>query len=183
MELSLGQAAKLAGVGKTTLARAIHSGKMSATRREDGTYGVDPAELTRVYPPKSEIAETESTAGYAAHRTPITRNLDETDLRIQVAGLSAELKALREVLEAEKRHTEAERRRADEIRQDRDGWRSQAERLLLAAPVIVAGPPVGEGGSAAATPPAQNTTPAGPSSQTTLMPARRRPWWPWARAS
>jgi excisionase family DNA binding protein len=170
MELSLGQAAKLAGVGKTTLARAIHSGKMSATRREDGTYGVDPAELTRVYPPKSETAETESAAGYAPHRTPAPRNLDETELRIQVAGLSAELKALREVLEAEKRHTEAERRRADEIRQDRDTWRGQAERLLLAAPVIVASQPVaGEGAPR-------------PSSDGTLTTTPRRPWWPWARA-
>jgi excisionase family DNA binding protein len=171
MELSLGQAAKLAGVGKTTLARAIHSGKMSATRREDGTYGVDPAELTRVYPPKSEAVETESAAGYAAHRPPAIRNLDETDLRIQVASLSAELKALREVLEAEKRHTESEKRRADEIREDRDTWRGQAERLLLTAPVIVAGQPAaGEG------------VKPRPTSETTLTPPRRS-WWPWAKSS
>jgi hypothetical protein len=34
--LTLGQAAKIAGVGKTTLTRAIQAGKLSATPHDDG---------------------------------------------------------------------------------------------------------------------------------------------------
>lgn len=49
-ELSLAQAAKLTGKSKSTLTRAIKSGRMSAARRADGTFGLDPAELLRVYP-------------------------------------------------------------------------------------------------------------------------------------
>lgn len=49
-ELSLAQAATLAGKSKSTLTRAIKSGRMSAVRRADGTFGLDPAELLRVYP-------------------------------------------------------------------------------------------------------------------------------------
>lgn len=49
-ELSLAQAATLAGKSKSTLTRAIKSGRMSAVRRDDGTFGLDPAELLRVFP-------------------------------------------------------------------------------------------------------------------------------------
>lgn len=47
--LSLGQAAKLAKRGKTTLARAIKAGRLVADRRADGSYRIDPAELARAY--------------------------------------------------------------------------------------------------------------------------------------
>ena len=49
-EMSLAQAAALTGKSKSTLTRAIKSGRMSAVRRADGTFGLDPSELLRVYP-------------------------------------------------------------------------------------------------------------------------------------
>ena len=48
--LTLGQAARLAGVGKSTLARAVKAGRLSATKTEAGTYEIDTAELARAYP-------------------------------------------------------------------------------------------------------------------------------------
>ena len=48
--VTLSEAARLTGLGKTTLARAIKSGRLSATRTEFGSYAIDPAELHRVYP-------------------------------------------------------------------------------------------------------------------------------------
>jgi len=50
MGYSLGQAAKVAGRSKTTIHRAIKSGKLSASRCEDGGWSIDPAELSRAYP-------------------------------------------------------------------------------------------------------------------------------------
>jgi excisionase family DNA binding protein len=50
MTMTLGQAARATGVGKTTLARAIKAGRLSATRTDLGSYQIDPAELHRVYP-------------------------------------------------------------------------------------------------------------------------------------
>src|SRR5215213_8660562 len=47
--LTLGAAAKLTGLNRTTVLRAIKSGKLSAARRDDGSYVIDPAELERVY--------------------------------------------------------------------------------------------------------------------------------------
>jgi hypothetical protein len=50
MGYSLGQAAKAAGVSKTSIGRAIASGRLSATRTDAGGWAIDPAELSRVYP-------------------------------------------------------------------------------------------------------------------------------------
>jgi Helix-turn-helix domain len=47
---TLGQAAKAADVSKTTIQRAIKSGRLSASRQPDGSYVIDPAELHRAFP-------------------------------------------------------------------------------------------------------------------------------------
>jgi excisionase family DNA binding protein len=47
--MTLGQASRLTGTSKTTIARAINAGRLSATRRYDGSYEIDPAELNRVF--------------------------------------------------------------------------------------------------------------------------------------
>lgn len=49
-QLSLGQAAKQVGKSKSTITRAIRSGKLSAQRQNDNSYKIDPAELFRVWP-------------------------------------------------------------------------------------------------------------------------------------
>ncbi|MCX7340276.1 MAG: hypothetical protein NT037_07090 [Hyphomicrobiales bacterium] len=108
--LSLGQAAKLANVGKTTLARAIKTGRLSADRQVDGSYRIDPAELSRVYELKAETPATASATGHAVHHaTPA----DTGALQAQIGGL-------REIL----RRADLA---ADELKADRDHWRKQAE--------------------------------------------------------
>lgn len=137
--LSLGQAARLANVGKTTIARAIASGRLSATRREDGGYEIDPAELCRVYDcrPPGTTPETGPGDGRAElDATPAGTGRDpETEKAL--AAAEARIEGLRQVIEAE-------RRRADEAVADRDRWAAQAERLALLAP-----PPVPSASTAA----------------------------------
>jgi excisionase family DNA binding protein len=58
MAHTLGEAAKAAGVSKTTLRRAIQSGRISAIRRDDGSYEIDPAELHRAFPSHSDGSGT-----------------------------------------------------------------------------------------------------------------------------
>lgn len=48
---SLGQAARAVGKAKSTLSRDVKTGRISATRKSDGSLAIDPAELHRVYPP------------------------------------------------------------------------------------------------------------------------------------
>lgn len=51
MKHTLGTAAKACGVGRTTILRAINTGRISALKDDKGNYAIDPAELHRVFPP------------------------------------------------------------------------------------------------------------------------------------
>jgi hypothetical protein len=129
--LTLGQAARLAGVGKTTLTRAIKAGRLSATRREDGGYSIDPSELARVYEIRLETHETGIGDRPAVHRaTPDTRPQDsggDPDVTARLAALEAELAGLKALL-GEVRDSR------EELRRDRDEWREQSARLALMRP-------------------------------------------------
>jgi hypothetical protein len=97
--VTLGEAARLPGLGKTTLARAI--------------------ELARVYPFPAPAADTtvKATGPTEPLATPISTG----------AALEAQIAGLREV-------GELLRRQLDDVREDRDRWRGQAERLALTRP-------------------------------------------------
>ena len=125
--LTLGQAARLAGVGKTTLTRAIKAGRLSATRRDDGGYSIDPSELARVYNVTPETPETVTATGDAVHRvTPSdgdSATPSDHDLGTRLALAEAEVRAMKDMLA--------------EVRQSRDDWKAQAERVALTAPTVV----------------------------------------------
>src|SRR5215204_3274709 len=131
-DLSLGAAARLTGTSKSTLTRAIRAGRLSATRDDFGQYRIDPSELTRCYP----VKECSATVATNHHATP---GPDP-----QVAMLEVELRGLRELLA--------------EMRQDRDRWIEQAQRLALPKPDETATP--------------RPVAPRIPAGQV------RRPWWP-----
>ena len=130
--LSLREAAQQAGTSKSTILRAIQSGRLSATRTDDGGYDIDPSELFRVYPVKGRTDAPQRSVDHSAGQdTPPsepTGASNATELRIRNAALEAELSALRAIIETEKR-------RGEELREDRDRWHAQAERLALPAPV------------------------------------------------
>lgn len=103
--LSLSQAAKLTGKSKSTINRAIKAGKLSATRHEDGTYSIDPAELARAF-------DVEPLAGTKRRDA----DPDGTRLLERIAALEAMLDREREI--------------SDDLKEDRDRWRQQATALL-----------------------------------------------------
>lgn len=50
MSYTLGEAARATGKAKPTIARAIATGRISASRSDTGSWQIEPAELHRVYP-------------------------------------------------------------------------------------------------------------------------------------
>ena len=116
MSYTLGDAAKAVGKSKTTLHRAIKSGKISAIKSEDGSYSIDPSELHRVFPPVTAVIPT------------------DTFLRNDTERQSNTLETLRIQLELQEKERERERALLQEtiadLREDRDKWRQQATALL-----------------------------------------------------
>src|SRR5689334_7671482 len=108
MGYSMGQAARAAGRSKTTIHRAIKSGKLSATRTADG-YEIDPAELARAFRPVTEDGDV-----------PLERSVTGPDL----VTLTGEVTLLRAIAEE----------RAETIRDLRarlDAAEARIDRLLL----------------------------------------------------
>lgn len=113
-ELSLTQAAKIVGKSKSTINRAIKSGKLSAIRRDDGSYSIEGAELARAFQTGTLLGSEWVSAA------PSTE-------QVRTATLEAENAALRAALDRE-------REALDEVRADRDAWKQQATALLAAPP-------------------------------------------------
>ena len=53
MPYTLAEAAKATGTNKTTILRAIRSGKITGTKDDHGSWQIEPAELHRIYPRQS----------------------------------------------------------------------------------------------------------------------------------
>ena len=116
MSYTLNEAAKATGKSKTTIHRALKSGKVSAIKRENGAYAIEPAELHRVFPP-----------------VPAERN-EERSIRNDTEHLRDDQGTLRIQLETIEKERERERQQLQEtitdLREDRDRWRQQATALL-----------------------------------------------------
>ena len=95
MEYSLSAAATATGKGKSTIHRAIKSGKISARRDQDGTYHIDAAELSRVFQLNGVGTPQRDTAAPGAE--PLQNNA--AVLEVKVAMLEAQLERERETVD------------------------------------------------------------------------------------
>lgn len=98
---SLGQAAKVAGVSKTTISNALKSGKLSYKEKTKSGYKIDPSELERVYPKR----KVDDNSG---------RSVIPKEPHVNM-GLDREVEVLREMIE--------------ELKLDRDRWQEQAVKI------------------------------------------------------
>ena len=115
MLYTLGQASKAVGKAKGTIKNAIDKGHLSAKKDKNGQYQIEPVELHRVYPLHTEQSKMNAVTppDYTPLNTP------------EISILQAQVKLLEETLE--------------DVRQDRDEWRKQAQQLALAPPQDTAG--------------------------------------------
>jgi excisionase family DNA binding protein len=150
--ITLGEAARRTGLGKTTVARAIKAGRLSATRTTIGSYEIDPAELARCYPFKAATEASEATDATVAATGPVLwvhRTSATPEATGATAAMEAQIAGLREI-------GDLLRRQLDEVREDRERWRSQAEAVQR----LITGPKERDR--------SRSQTEEGPD---------RRPWW------
>ena len=147
--VTLGNAAKQLGISKPTLSKAISKGHLSAARREDGSFAIDPSELVRWWDgvkhrfqpqpvvdlqpaTSSEHTETASTDGVANQQREHSGN-GGNEVARRLAALEAEVRGLRELVAEVK----ASR---DDAKATADQWRVQAERLTMVLPAPLPAP-------------------------------------------
>jgi len=108
MSYTLAEAAAACGLDKSTVRRAVRSGRISGTRDDLGVWHVEPIELHRVFPPAARPE---------GGTTVVPRDAPPESAGVTTDALVAELRAV-----------------IADLRRDRDEWREQAQRLALPAP-------------------------------------------------
>ncbi len=104
---TLGQAAKETGVAKTTIARAIKNGRLSASKNDKGEYSIDPSELFRVY---------KRNTGNKSHNTEMKQDTTPNDpATLQAAILEERVRGLEDKIQLLERQLEKAEGRADTV--------------------------------------------------------------------
>ena len=116
MGYTLGQAAKAVGMSKTSILRSIKAGRISAGRDELGQWAIEPCELHRVYPALADESGTENATAERAVTGGETA-VAQANARADLA--EARLSDFKTMLE--------------DIREQRDRWQQQAERVAALA--------------------------------------------------
>ena len=107
MKHTAGTAAKAVGKTKSTITKAISSGKLSAIKNYSGAWEIEVSELHRVYPPA----------------LPETGEIERYDTPKETERNSNEIATLERLLKASQEQI-------DDLKADRDEWRKQANSLL-----------------------------------------------------
>jgi hypothetical protein len=127
MYLTLGQAAREAGVAKSTISKALASGKLSYREKNSDGYKIDPAELFRVFPKTSKNTSEET----SSNDWQLSGHSAEMPYSAKFEIELARLKSL--VEEKDRRIADLESDRA-QLREDRhrltENWQEERVRLL-----------------------------------------------------
>jgi hypothetical protein len=118
MGYTLGEASKQTGKSKSTLSKAVKTGKISATKLEDGSFSIEPVELFRMFP-RVNTATVEVERSRTPNETP------ENSVKIKL--LELELQHTREKLEEAKVTI-------SKLDNDKEYFKSQLSSRLLNAP-------------------------------------------------
>ncbi len=129
MFYTLATAAEAAGVSKPTVFRWIKAGRISATRADDNSFRIDPAELHRYL--DANATKASPVVGETPEAATVQRSVaaTETDPELLQATVT-----LRSEVEKLKALLETERQRSEEWKGQADRWAAQAERLAIAPP-------------------------------------------------
>lgn len=123
MQYSANQAAEATGKNVATITRAIKAGKISATKDASGAWQIDGAELSRIFPLRTQSLQTpymQKDANPAQRQDPSEDNA----LREELAALRERVKAGDRLLEERANHIADLQKRLDRAE----------DRLAIAAP-------------------------------------------------
>ena len=111
-------------MSKTSILRSIRAGRISGTKDEFGQWCIEPCELHRVYPVLTDVTEGTGVEERAVIGDDIGVLAEAT---VRAALAEARLSDLKAMLEEMRGGVE-------DLKRDRDEWRTQAMRLTLPKP-------------------------------------------------
>lgn len=108
MSISVREAAELVGMSKPGILKAIRSGKLSATKDQNGAWQIEPVELFRVYAPvettASQVRTEEAVSQSEYLRTQLAdkqKLIDAQEVTIRILQAQIEELRLRETKQLE----------------------------------------------------------------------------------
>ncbi len=126
MKLTLGQAAKEAGISKPSLSAAIKKGRLSASKNDSGVYEIDPAELFRVYPKKQEANQLDNSSSLT-----LTNGKKSVSSGVNKEVLDLLLAERDKLLEEKDKTIKRLEEEKSEIREDLQDQKDQSKRITL----------------------------------------------------
>ena len=109
MEMTLNQAAKECGRAKSTISKSIKSGRLTASKQQNGSYLIEVSELFRVFPKKND----------SDNCVPVGNTLENTANILKIKALEAEVRF------AEKMEVEL-RAQIEDLKVEKIKWQEQA---------------------------------------------------------
>lgn len=138
--LSLREAAQWSGTNKSTILRAIQSGRLKAERTPSNEWSIEEEELRRVYPPLTvPVAPEETINGQLIEELPIIEDLPMLTLSAPVTppfayvavpdAVAEELKSLEERCATLEEELVVRTQNLTEMTTQRDQWKQRCEQL------------------------------------------------------
>ena len=138
--LSLREAAQWSGTNKSTILRAIQSGRLKAERTPSNEWSIEEEELRRVYPPLTvPVAPEETINGQLIEDLPIIEDLPMLTLSAPVTppfayvavpdAVAEELKSLEERCATLEEELVVRTQNLKEMTTQRDQWKQRCEQL------------------------------------------------------
>ena len=111
MTLTLKQAAEETGLSKPAILKSIKKGRISAQKDDNGHWQIEPVELFRVYPKANQVNKVND------NQLTTGNNKVNSDLQDEIEVLREKSKMQKE--------------RIEELSEERNNWKEQANKLLL----------------------------------------------------
>ena len=124
MSYTLGQAAKVVGMSKTSILRSIKAGRISAGRDEFGQWAIEPCELHRVYPALTEDTVTGNGPGERAVTGGEMAAAQANTRAILAEARLSDFKSMLDDICVQR----------DRWQQQRNGWRHSRSRISARSP-------------------------------------------------
>lgn len=121
------RAADITGISKSTIQRAMKSGKLSFSRNDNGHRVIDVSELERVYGLKTDVTPE----GKPVEKDAAPKQENVVQQEMQKASTMIEMERMKMRIYMLEQQLETTHAQIDDLKEQRDQWQKQASQVLI----------------------------------------------------